>query len=649
MSPPKRRTSGAPAHAAAPSASASVTPEARDNEPADGPRRVRRWRAGLDAALARPGPWVAALTFLAAAWHAPLGLHWLDSGELLATGRQLGISHPPGHPLHALLVHAFALLPVGSAASRASWSSALALAVCWGATARLAQALASRHLGVGPRAAAVYAGLACLAGALSASSLLQGVRAEVYALNAALLMEALRTLLVARPGLRQRLRVALLVGLGLANHHFLVVLAGPALVVAWLPRLGTPGPGPAEATRARWATRSLALGVTAGALGLLTYAYLPLRAASNTPVAWGDPQTWSRLWWVVSAAVFQKSVQAAPPAVVANLVEAALLLMEPLHPLGFVAAAVGALLLMRRSPRAGATLVLLAAGTALSQALMTPDSFNPDLHGYYLPVVCVLAVLTACCVAWLHAAVAATVPGGRRRWAQAALVGALALLPLRAWLHAEEPRAMARLRAPDMLASALLDRLPPHGVALTSDFSTVFLLWGHVANNAARPDVAIVHRNFLPFPGWAERDGRLHPNLLPWLLRLRDARGAVAAAGQPTRPLRVEPYHNLDTATAAGLVPDGLLHRLAPEAAVDASALESFWAELYDRLPTADLSDPQTRRYLFWQHVLQGRQCEQRGAPAAALAQWGRALNLAPGNPEVTAWMERLRRAHRGL
>jgi len=523
------------------------------------------------------------------------------------------------------------------------------LALCWGATARLAQALALKRFGAGQRGAAAIAGLTCLAGALSASSLLQGVRAEVYALNAALLLEALRGLLAGPPGQRARLRAALLVGLGLANHHFLVVLGGPALAVAWLAGLGVdPGTQTARTVRMKRAARRLLAGCCAGALGLLTYAYLPLRAASDTPVAWGDPRTWDRLYWVVGAQVFRKSVQAAPGQVVSNLVEAALLLMEPLHPLGFVAAVVGAGLLARRSGRAALTLALLGLGTALSQALMTPDAFNPDLHGYYLPVVCVLAVLAAGCAAWLHTAIGEAVPLTRARWARAALLVGLALLVGRAWQHASEPRHFARLSAPDAVASVLLDDLPPHSVTLTSDFSTVFLLWGAQAADGARPDVSVIHRNFLPFPGWAERDGRLHPGLAGWLRRLAAADGSVAAVGVPTRPLRVEPYHNLDRATAARLVPEGLLHRLADDGGppADPDPQKALWEQLYERVSARDLGDPQTRRYLFWQHVLQGKQLELVGLPLGALRAWEHALKLAPHNPDVSAWIIGLKRRH---
>ncbi|MBM4321278.1 MAG: tetratricopeptide repeat protein, partial [Deltaproteobacteria bacterium] len=334
--------------------------------------------------------------------------------------------------------------------------------------------------------------------------------------------------------------------------------------------------------------------------------------------------------------------------------QAWLLLMEPLHPLGFVAAVVGVGLLARRRLAAAAALLLVATGTALSQSLVSSDDidpFNPDLHGYFLAAQAVLAITVACCAGWLARAVSAVqertaaLSARAVRLVQVLLLALLACLPLRSLCLAGEPLAFARLRAPEIVARAILDPLPPHAVAVTSDFSTVFLLWSAQAAGEARPDVAVVHRNYLPFPGWVEREARFQPDLLPLLRLLRHPDAAFdPALGPPLRrPLYVEPYHNLGAAIAAGLRPAGLLHRWEPGGARPGEAQPRFWQEIYHRLGPADLADPQTRRYLFWQHVLQGQQYRASGAPAAALQELERALALAPESPEVLAMAGELR------
>src|SRR5205085_9997349 len=85
---------------------------------------------------------------------------------------------------------------------------------------------------------------------------------------------------------------ALLVGLALANHHLLALAAAlPLLLLIRRPRA---------------APLALVLGVLALALG--TYLWLPLRARAAPLVNWGDPQTFDRFLWVVTARAFQKSV-----------------------------------------------------------------------------------------------------------------------------------------------------------------------------------------------------------------------------------------------------------------------------------------------------------------------------------------------------
>ncbi|MEE2644856.1 MAG: DUF2723 domain-containing protein, partial [Myxococcota bacterium] len=54
------------------------------------------------------------------------GVHWHDTGEFLAAGRDLSLSHPPGHPLAVQLIHLSQLLPFGSTSLRGNWASALA-------------------------------------------------------------------------------------------------------------------------------------------------------------------------------------------------------------------------------------------------------------------------------------------------------------------------------------------------------------------------------------------------------------------------------------------------------------------------------------------------------------------------------------------
>ncbi len=578
----------------------------------------------------RSVPLVVGLVVLTVAiWSAPAGLHWLDSGELVAAARWQGVAHPPGHPAYASATLPFLLLPVANVAVRASWASATWLALGWAVVAWLLLGLGrSLAPGVGEsvRGAWVSVALPVLAGALGTGSLLQGARPEVYALHGALVVVALALLLVHGPDPRARVAAAFVVGLGLANHHYLVILAGPSLVLSW-----SIGVRSSRSPRG-WAGELLR---SAGALvlGLATYAYLPLRAASTAPLAWGDPETPGRFWWVVSAKLFQKAIKAGPGEFVQNLGEATLMLMEPIHPVGFAAAMAGAYLLVRRGRWWVAVgLWLFWLGTAASQSLISLDYFNPDLRGYFLPAVMAEVVLLGVTGVWLWR-VGRDMP---RPWLFRGLIALLlGVMPLRSASMAQEPLAFPKVHAADVVARAALAQAPPHGVLVSSDFSTVALLWGARAVTGARPDVSLVHRNYLSFPGWIQRRVRLEPGLGP-LLRAMGPGGDLVPSPLPGRPLWAEPYHNLPRAQAALLDPrEGLFHPVVRGGGPRPFVATGFWRGLYDELGAWDLRDPQTRRYLFWQHVLQGSQYHAQGLDDPALAQLDMALGLAPGSPEV--------------
>src|SRR5215216_6061567 len=49
----------------------------------------------------------------------------VDSGELITTVQTLGVAHPPGFPLYVLLARIASLFPMGSAAARVNFASAL--------------------------------------------------------------------------------------------------------------------------------------------------------------------------------------------------------------------------------------------------------------------------------------------------------------------------------------------------------------------------------------------------------------------------------------------------------------------------------------------------------------------------------------------
>ena len=204
-----------------------------------------------------------------------------DSGEFVTVAYLLGVAHPPGYPLHALLAKPLTLLPVGSVAWRVNLLSALCDA---GAAALLFRAVV---LLSGDLAAGLLA-----AGAFAFAPLIwpYAITAEVFALNnlfaAGLLYWSARALREATAGEATPGRTLglgmLWASLGLSNHHTLVFFAIPfgLLVLALAGR------------RLREPRLALSL-LGCAVLGFLPYLYLPLAGARLPAVTWGEPSTWS--------------------------------------------------------------------------------------------------------------------------------------------------------------------------------------------------------------------------------------------------------------------------------------------------------------------------------------------------------------------
>ena len=178
-----------------------------------------------------------------------------------ATG---GIAHPPGYPLFTLICTPLYWLPInpvllgnGLSAFFGALAAALAVAVL---------------LQIGTRRLpAIFGGLLL---AVSASFWGQSIIVEVYAFNAALFMATLLACIrfMQAPSNRLAAVIALLTGLGLANHWPLTLLSLPGLALIVL----TQHPWLLAQLRQ---PRFIALVIGAGLLGLLPYVSLMLKPA----------------------------------------------------------------------------------------------------------------------------------------------------------------------------------------------------------------------------------------------------------------------------------------------------------------------------------------------------------------------------------
>jgi len=558
--------------------------------------------------------------------------HWLDSGELVASAATLGVAHPPGHPLHALITQAFCFLPVGTIAFRVTLASALEAGAAAAVTCLLCHEISRRIWAKAGsrRATATASSAAALVLGLSYALWLQSVRAEVYALNLLVLVSGV-ALLVRwdRDGDRRfALLGALVCGLGLGNHHFLVLLALPAallfLVLALRRR-----PGPLRGWR-------LAGGLVAsGGLGLGVLLYLPLRAAQAPLVDWGHPTTLQRLGWLLSAKAFQKSVSRAATESLEHRALGGLFTVfrgiawdSVLGLLLFFTAALGMYLLLRRADtrRLGLLLGGLVAFNLLSPVLVGLDPYNPDAYGYLCVAVAFLAPAVAVALAALIHVLARPIG-----MARAVALGGLGVVTLLGWQVSQNlPRADLRSRWAAEETGRQLADAPPGAVLLTSYFESVFNRWALAATTDLRPDLVWLHRNFIATPGYVEQlAARAHP-LARLAARWRSAGHVVPGDLEGLGTVLVELDTNVRPGLVARLQPQGLTQRFGAPRPDDLRQHRRRIAR-WERLISGEvLEDNEARRAALWTHYLLARLGCARRMPALYRFHIGRALRLAP-------------------
>jgi hypothetical protein len=463
------------------------------------------------------------------------------------------------------------------------------------------------------------------------------VRAEVYALTAALLVAALAAVLAWDAERRPRWLVAagLAGGLALATHHLiaLLLLAPAALFVLVRRRGERPHAGLAGAT------------ALAGVIGLAAFLYLPVRSAAPAApeLDWGAPHEAARFAWTVSGAMFAGTASAehvSPPG--EDAAQSIWAVGEAAGaPLAILAALGGLLLLLRGESgqaRAAALLVAVAAAAVGARALFGFDPETQDHHGYLLPAAAAIVLLgVAGAAAIAHA-------GGARGGRLAALLAAAGLV-----LAAERAASgwadtsLGAAHASDDLSRAEIERLPPRALLVTSYFQTSYRSLALRALEEARPDVTVLHRGMLTLPGAAAAVERRHPELAA-LVR------APLAAGRPTpvrelaavartRPVLVELDPDLDAAAHAHLVSLGRFARFVPVApeeraraaseAIDGREAAAL-ARLVARARGADRED--ARRALLWLDFSRLEHHCALGRRAAAQEALRRAWDLFPGD-----------------
>ncbi len=294
-----------------------------------------------------------------------------DSAVLPAVARTLGISHPTGYPTYTILTHLFTYLPLGDVAYRVNLASAvfgaLAVALLFGVGYWLSRSIAASALGA-------------IAFGVSGLFWSQAVIAEVYTLHVLFVALDLFVLLLWRDKRRDRylLLAAFLIGLSMTHHltsglllpaaALFVLLIEPCKVLEWKVVLG---------------------GVGLFLVGLVPYAYLPLRARMDPAMNVEDPSNWERFEDMLTGGEFKDQMWAFGPAELPGRFVMYLdHLSGQLHWAIVMSAIVGLVYLLLRDRAAFALLGFLFAGL-LFYALEYDIS---DVYHYFIPTYALLAL-----------------------------------------------------------------------------------------------------------------------------------------------------------------------------------------------------------------------------------------------------------------
>ena len=407
---------------------------------------------------------------------------YLDSMEFVVTSWDAGIAHPPGTPLYTLLAHLACLIPLGSIPFRINVLTAL-----FGGGSAFVLYLVMLQLRPlkSPAFEATVAAVIAFVVALSPALWFQSVRAEVYSLNIfiCLLLAWLTLQFKSHPeALRWPLLIAFVAGLGLANHHLLVILT----VLALLPFVFLEAP-----LRRVLLSRNFGAIMGFGTLGFLAYLYLPLRAHDGW-MMWGDPSTLGGFYSIVSAEAFHMAVtQMEKDPIPVAMIEILVKWVDLLGPILFLSSFAGLIVLVIKDRKKGLLLLSLVVVGLLAKAIMYLDVENPDDHGYFLIGLMPLAAAT---MGLLHI----KIPWKKAHPGAVSVALLIALTANGALLVSDDGNAssLAYFPAPDAFNRHFLEEVPPDSVFMPSYFAMFFShLYFHDVEHR-RPDVAMVHQTF---------------------------------------------------------------------------------------------------------------------------------------------------------
>lgn len=308
----------------------------------------------------------------------PNTVYWLDGPEIISAAFRLGFTHPPGHPVFVVLLKGFLLLPIGSAAFKSNLFSAVFAGVAVGCFTRLC-IWTGVLVGAYEKASCWISFVCGLGFAVCYSLSTQAIFIEVYTFNLALVLLAF-TYAMLKPGEpKAGVIIGCCLGLGLANHHFLTILAMPGILYGYF----------------RYGMKRWDVVLCASTLVIVTtgsYLMLYARGIAGVWPTWSDTKSLDGVIWMASAKIFSESLGGfSDPLseVFENLYNVIGIVANNLTSVGFMLAVAGYIFFFiqgeRRVVIAVTIFFICSLISKVSMGILDP--LNPDDHGYFLPMI----------------------------------------------------------------------------------------------------------------------------------------------------------------------------------------------------------------------------------------------------------------------
>ena len=493
---------------------------------------------------------VFAVSLLLFSWTLAPTVTLVDSGELIVAAHSLGVAHPPGFPLYLILAHLATLVPIGSVSQRVNFASAVFAALACGVltlvvaeSLRVSETLTSaarsrkkrKNKKLAERLTATAsdsAQLKILAAAVAGGLLFACSRThwayatitEVYTLNSLLILTIFFLLL------RWRRRVledrgaatsagfkstaatrsdyllvfaAIVFGFALGVHHVTVALMLPALALIVY---RTAGP------RFFFGKRLLFAGLFSLVALLLVYSYLPLAAARDPILNWGNPRSLSAVWSHITGWQYRVFFSFSPGNVANQLPQFWRFLVREFGvswlPLTICFAGVGLIAALKRDRT---TFFFLLPIVLADVGYVLNYDIAEDKDAYYLPTFIAIVIAAAFGLHRLLQFLCDRFRSGARYFVFAPAVLLLPLIAL--WSNWAYDNRRHYFIAQDYLEN-IFSTVEPNGLLLTLDWQVASPMWYSREIEHRRLDVRVVDINLLRRSWYFDYLKRAYPDLI---------------------------------------------------------------------------------------------------------------------------------------